>query len=268
MQDHRRPFFEKVEVWEPEAGVRFESAHLQPTASGAILAFGIKVHQARWPGGIDHGFPWFHTRARSYDQGRCWTVEERNWWEPETRGQIASVMDRTTGEIFNFSQGTWPLQNDLGEPVSESWMIANYERGRELGARMIMEKSQDDGRTWEKVDLTDQFYTYPGAGLAWFIGGGIQLQRGPHAGRLIVPGRYFVKEAEEVDPEKHNVLYPHEALGPVYDDGDGQVSPITRRPTTPWRTATITATRGSGAGVHRGTPARPVSPSFPTVPSI
>merc|ERR1711964_386236 len=57
------------------------------------------------------------------------------------------------------------------------------------------------------------------------IGGGIQLERGPHAGRLIVPARYFAKEAEVVDPEKHNILYFHEALGHVYDDGEGQVAP-------------------------------------------
>ena len=221
---NRRPFFEEVQIWEPEEGVRNDNVYLEVTNSGAVLAFGIGIHEGRYKsGGIDHGFPWLHLRARSDDQGRTWSAEERRWWEPEMRPPRASVVDRTTGEIFMFNQGSWPLRDDHGVPLSESWMIANYDKGRELGARMIMERSRDDGRSWEKVDLTDQFYTYPGAGLAWFIGAGIQLQRGAHAGRLIVPGLYRPKEIEEIDPEKHNILHQHESLGPVYDDGEGQI---------------------------------------------
>ena len=34
-----------------------------------------------------------------------WTLEEENWWEPELRNQSASVVDRTTGEIFMFNHG-------------------------------------------------------------------------------------------------------------------------------------------------------------------
>ena len=214
MQD--RPFFERIRMPEP-GGTYFEV-----TNSGAVLAFGQRAHESRLPGGVDHGFPRLHSRARSLDRGRTWTIEEENWWEPETRGRGCSVVDRSSGEIFLFSQGTWPLQDDRGEPVSESWMIINHEKGREMGAWMFMEKSADEGRTWERVDLTEQFFTYPGAGLAWFIGGGIQLQRGPHAGRLIVPARYFGKEIAEIDPQQHNILWPHASLGPVYDDGDGQ----------------------------------------------
>lgn len=221
-----RPFFERVEVWAYEEGYGKENTYLQATNSGAVLAFGTKIPTARWPGGYDHGFPWLHLRARSYDAGRTWIQEQRNDWEPETRGQIASVVDRTTGEVFLFSQGSWPLQNNQGKPLSESWMIANYEKGRQMGARMIMERSGDEGRTWEKIDLTEQFLTYPGAGLAWFIGGGIQLEHGPHAGRLVVPARYFAGELEEVDPAKHKILYFHEALGPVYDDGYGQIAQV------------------------------------------
>ena len=164
----------------------------------------------------------------SYDGGRTWTQDERNWWEPEKRAARATVVDRKTGGIFVFNQGTWPLQNDQGRPLSESWIIANYEKARQMGARIVMERSVDDGRTWTKVDVTEQFYTYPGAGLAWFIGTGIQLQSGSHAGRLVVPARYFAGQLEEVDPNEHNILCFHEALGPVYDDGYGQVAQVLR----------------------------------------
>ncbi len=224
MRAQERPFFEKVRVWQPEPEAGREAIYLELTNSGAILAFGSRLHDARWPGGYDHGFPWLHLQARSIDGGRSWELEERNWWEPETRAKRASVVDRMTGEIFLFNQGTWPLQDDQGQPMSEGWMIANYHKGPEVGARMIMEKSSDEGRTWDKVDLTEQFFTHPEGGLAWFIGGGIQLQHGPHAGRLIVPGLYRPKEFKEIDPEKHNILYYHPALGQVYDDGDGEVA--------------------------------------------
>ena len=144
-----RPFFERIRMPEP-GGTYFEV-----TNSGAVLAFGQRAHESRLPGGVDHGFPRLHSRARSLDRGRTWTIEEENWWEPETRGRGCSVVDRTSGEIFLFSQGTWPLQDDRGEPVSERWMIINYEKGREMGAWMFMEKSADEGRTWERGDLTE-----------------------------------------------------------------------------------------------------------------
>ena len=136
------------------------------------------------------------------------------------------MVDQTTGDIFLFNNGTWPLQDDMGQPMSESWMITNYQKGRQMGTRSTMDKSVDDGRTWTSVDMTEQLYTYPGAGLAWFIGRGIQLQQGPHQGRLIIPGRYFTGKWEEVDPEEHNILYYHPALGQVYDDGLGEVAQV------------------------------------------
>jgi hypothetical protein len=153
-------------------------------------------------------------------------LHERNWWEPEKRGRLASVVDHKTGEIFVFTQGTWLLQDDRGQPMSEGWIIANYRLGYQMGARLTMESSRDDGQTWTTTDITDQFYTYPNAGLAWFIGGGIQLERGPYKGRLVIPARYFTGDWTGIDPSKHNVLYHHSAHGAVYDDGIGQVSQV------------------------------------------
>ena len=218
----RGPFFDRIQLKE------LIGSYLEVTNSGAVLAFGGGAHPSRVAvaGGADNGYPRLHSRARSTDQGATWTLEEENWWEPELRNQSASVVDRTTGEIFMFNMGTWPIWDDHGRPDFEEWMIVNYKKGREMGAKMTMDRSSDEGRSWETVDLTDQFFAYPGAGLAWFIGAGIQLQRGPHAGRLLVPGRYFAKEVEAVDPEKHNILHQHVSLGPVYDDGDGQIAQL------------------------------------------
>ena len=221
-----KPFVERVQIWTPEPETAKEHVYLQLTRSGAIIALGTALPRARLPGGADHGFPWLHYRFRSVDGGQTWQLHERNWWEPEKRGRLASVVDQETGEIFVFTQGTWPLQDDRGRPMSESWMITNYRQGRQMGARLTMESSQDDGQTWISTDITDQFYTYPNAGLAWFIGGGIQLVRGPSKGRLLIPARYFTGDWQEVDPAKHNILYHHPALGAVYDDGIGQVAQV------------------------------------------
>ena len=110
-----KPFFEKVRVWEHEPEATKATICLELTNSGAIIAFGTKLPNARLPGGADHGFPWLHLRARSVDRGRSWTLEERNWWEPEKRMMFASVVDRSTGDIFRFGSGTWPLQDDQGQ---------------------------------------------------------------------------------------------------------------------------------------------------------
>ena len=233
MPEHRerneRPFYERVRVWEEDPDVAAEGCYLEATPSGDVLAFGHKLARARMPGGADHGFPWLHLRARSRDGGRTWTMEETKWWEPETRAARASVVDATTGEIFLFNQGTYPLQDDAGQPMSESWLVRNHELARARGSRMVMERSRDGGGTWDTVDMTNQFFTYPGAGLAWFIGGGIQLRRGRHAGRLLVPARYFTGNWQEVDPDQHRILYYHPALGQVYDDGEGPGRPGPRQ---------------------------------------
>ena len=230
MPEHRegdeRPFFSRVRVWDEDPDVASEGVYLEVTPAGDVLAFGHKLARARMPGGADHGFPWLHLRARSRDGGRTWVTEETRWWEPETRAFRSSVVDATTGDIFLFNQGTYPLQDDAGQPMSESWLIRHHELALRRGGRLTMARSRDGGRTWDTVDVTDLFFTYPGAGLAWFIGTGIQLRRGRHAGRLLVPARYFTGSWQEVDPDQHRILYYHPALGQVYDDGEGQVAQV------------------------------------------
>ena len=105
-------------------------------------------------------------------------------------------------------------------------MIRHHELALRRGGRLTMARSRDGGRCWDTVDVTDRFFTYPGAGLAWFIGTGIQLRRGRHAGRLLVPARYFTGSWQEVDPDQHRILYYHPALGQVYDDGEGQIAQV------------------------------------------
>ena len=142
----------------------------------------------------------------------------------DSSGLIAATLPGDRGLVR--WQGTYPLQDDAGQPMSESWLIRNHELALRRGGRLTMVRSRDGGRSWDTVDVTDPFFTHPGAGLAWFIGAGIQLRRGRHAGRLLVPARYFTGNWQEVDPDRHRILYYHPALGQVYDDGEGQVAQV------------------------------------------
>ncbi|MDE0449341.1 MAG: sialidase family protein [Spirochaetaceae bacterium] len=142
----------------------------------------------------------------------------------DSSGLIAATLPGDRGLVR--WQGTYPLQDDAGQPMSESWLIRNHELALRRGGRLTMVRSRDGGRSWDTVDLTDPFFTHPGAGLAWFIGAGIQLRRGRHAGRLLVPARYFTGNWQEVDPDRHRILYYHPTLGQVYDDGEGQVAQV------------------------------------------
>jgi sialidase-1 len=105
-------------------------------------------------------------------------------------------------------------------------MIRNWETAREMGRRMVLSRSEDGGHTWIEQDVTDTFYNYPGAGLAWFIGHGIQLQRGPHAGRLLIPGRTFAAGWEDFDPSIHKVVKHSAGAGWIWDVGGVQASEI------------------------------------------
>jgi sialidase-1 len=90
--------------------------------------------------------------------------------------------------------------------MNEPWMINNPQKGIELGAWAKIASSNNNGKSWNQTDVTNKFFTYPKAGLAWFIGHGIQLQKGKYAGRLIIPGRYFGKKWQKVGPNAHNTL--------------------------------------------------------------
>jgi hypothetical protein len=132
---NQSPFFEQGQIWGPEEGVRNGAVHLEATNSGTVLVFRQGSLQER------RYQPWLPL-ARSSN-------EKRQWWELATRNKRVSVVDRRTGEVFLFNQGTWPLQDDQGQPVSETWMITNFQKGLKMGGRTIMEKSR---RQWEKLE--------------------------------------------------------------------------------------------------------------------
>jgi hypothetical protein len=195
---------------------------MQQLLSGEIIAQGPRQFsdaqdQAKWR---DAGRPRAGYSLRSLDGGRTWMDA------PGMR--VGRVLDRTTGEMFSLEVKGTPLKNAEGKPMTEAWMIQHWQQTRELGRHVVLSRSRDGGRTWIERDVTDPFYNYPGAGLAWFIGHGVQLQRGPHQGRLLIPGRFFGAEWEEIDPQKHPIVRHSEGAGIIYlaEDGVTQVSQV------------------------------------------
>jgi len=120
---------------------------------------------------------------RSRDQGRTWeplrVVQEDG---ANSLNNPTVVTDETTGRIFLIYQRV-PAHLKEGSPN-----IATGYEGPDI-YRCLLTWSDDDGQTWsEPRDITRSAKRAVSATtLASGPGIGIQLQRGPHAGRLLIP---------------------------------------------------------------------------------
>lgn len=136
----------------------FRIPALLRAADGTVLAFA----EGRVNGGGDAGDIDLVLR-RSADGGRTWlplqVVQEEG---AETIGNPAPVLDRDTGRV---------------------WLL--FCRNND---RVFETHSDDHGASWSaRRELTS---TVKRAGWGWYATGpvhGIQLRRGPHAGRLVIP---------------------------------------------------------------------------------
>ncbi|MBP36028.1 MAG: hypothetical protein CMP31_10455 [Roseibacillus sp.] len=147
---------------------------LLESKKGTLLAFA----EARRNGGGDTANIDTVVR-RSEDGGRTWGDEIVVFDEQDNvAGNPCPVVDQSTGRI-------WSLQTWNSHKVHESQMKAGF---GEDSRRVFVTYSDDDGKTWANAkDIT------PSAkqkGWSWYAtgpGAGIQLQRGKHKGRLIIP---------------------------------------------------------------------------------
>ena len=144
------------------------------TSAGTILAFA----EGRKHGGSDTGDIDL-VMKRSEDNGRTWSelVMIRDDGE-NVCGNPSPVVDASTGTIYLLS--TWNLGDDQEKEIID-------ETSKD-SRRVFMMNSSDDGLTWsEPEEITgsvkkDQW--------TWYATGpchGIQLKKGPHRGRLIIP---------------------------------------------------------------------------------
>jgi len=144
------------------------------TTNGTVLAF----CEGRRNSGSDSGDIDLLLK-RSADGGKTWSAQQLIWSDAEnTCGNPAPVVDQTTGEIWLLM--TWNDGADKEDAIG-------YQKARNT-RRVFVTHSADDGLTWAKPEEITSSVKKPEWG--WYATGpvnGVQLTRGPHRGRLVIP---------------------------------------------------------------------------------
>jgi sialidase-1 len=135
-------------------------------------------------------------------------------WSDAAGFRMPVVLDEQTSKLWSIEH-YWPTKTTGGEPMTENWMVDNARAALDLGANVKIYSGDASAKNWLGEDVTERFYFYPGRGITNYMGQGIQLKKGPHAGRLIMPGRcYGEKLVRGNNPWNHNVL--------LYSDDHGK----------------------------------------------
>ena len=116
---------------------------------------------------------------RSTDGGLTWSSLQTVWDDgPNTCGNPCPVVDRTTGTVWLLL--TWNRGDD-----PEPKIIARQSKDTR---RVFVTHSTDDGVTWTKpTEITDSTKLTNWTWYATGPGAGIQIERGPHQRRLVIP---------------------------------------------------------------------------------
>ena len=180
------------------------------TARGTLLAF----CEGRKNDRSDHGDIDLLLR-RSTDGGRTWSPQQVIWDDGEnTCGNPCPVVDQETGTI-------WLLLTH--NPGDEG--LREILKPEARGTRTVwVSSSEDDGQSWSQpTEITDSVKDPEWDWYATGPGVGVQLQKGPHAGRLVVPcdHSYRTSNPDEVVPRYGD---PGPGFGShlIYSDDHGQ----------------------------------------------
>ncbi len=147
---------------------------LAQTTNGTLLAF----CEGRQAGQGDAGDIDLLVR-RSTDEGRSWSAQQVVWNDGKnTCGNPAPVVDQRTGTIWLLM--TWNRGEDR-----EPDIIARTSGDTR---RVFITRSNDDGLNWsDPREITGSVKKTNWTWYATGPGAGIQLERGPHRGRLVIP---------------------------------------------------------------------------------
>ncbi|NLS97192.1 MAG: exo-alpha-sialidase [Planctomycetaceae bacterium] len=184
---------EPIDVWTSGEGGydTYRIPSLIKTKSGALLA----ICEGRKTGRGDSGNIDLLMR-RSTDGGQTWSPTQVIWDDKEnTCGNPCPVVDQETGTILLLSTHNLGIDR-------EKEIIALTSKGTRT---VWLLKSTDDGLSWSKPQEITQTAKKPD--WTWYATGpgiGIQIQHGPHKGRLVIPCDHI--EADTKDYYSH-VIY-------------------------------------------------------------
>jgi sialidase-1 len=147
------------------------------TKGGAVLAFcEARKENRNDSGNIDL------VVKRSEDSGKTWSALSVVWDAgDDTAGNPCPVVDQRTGRIVMLM--CWNLGTDHGKALHA---------GTAKGTRLVYQtQSDDDGLTWSPAkEITS---SVKDSSWWWFATGpgiGIQLKKGSHKGRLVIPANH------------------------------------------------------------------------------
>jgi sialidase-1 len=228
------------------------------TKAGTVLAFCEGRKRGRGDAGdIDL------LCKRSTDGGRTWSAQQIVWDDKaNTCGNPCPVVDARTGTIWLLM--TWNLGSDR-----EGRIVAGTSKDTR---RVFVTRSEDDGRTWARLrEITRQTKRPNWTWYATGPGVGIQLRRGRHKGRLVIPCDHKASGAK-VTYHSH-VIYSDDGgrtwqLGGATGDGanecqlierhDGSLLLNARRARTVPAPYRLTATSDDGGAIWSPLRAEPV----------
>lgn len=167
------------------------------TNNGTVLAFceGRKISSSD-TGNIDL------LMKRSINNGQSWSSQQLIWDDANnTCGNPCVLVDRDTGTIWLMT--TW----NRGDDHERDIINGTSQDTR----RVFVTHSDDDGLTWKTpVEITNDVKLNNWSWYATGPGSGIQIEYGPHKGRLVIPCDHI-----EVSSKKY---YSHI----IYSDDHGQ----------------------------------------------
>lgn len=170
------PRKEEFEVFIAETGGyhTYRIPSVIATQAGTLLAFCEGRKNSRSDAGdIDL------LLRRSRDHGKTWSQVECVWDDgPNTCGNPCPVVDQESGVI-------WLLLTWNRGDIRESRIQAGF---GEDSRRVFVTHSRDDGQTWASpVDITAHVKDPTWSWYATGPGAGIQIEHGPHRGRMVIP---------------------------------------------------------------------------------